>query len=784
MRLSRHTKLLVFIIALTLVSFFGGQTLSLPLESSRSQTTLSVQADNPDHSGIPTPKASLDSYTSTIHERFAPFLAQDGFKSDLLLQNIRLDVPVIVVPALILGKDEFRLDPITLAPHSAARLDINAALQAHRLNETQGIIVVRYDFKTYGAVTAVVECSEPAHHLYFDFVAQSPEEFWYGTTLDAVFWTPEDATEGIVSIINTSSDPKKVKVSFIAKGHAEETQEIEIRPHQLRLLRIDSLVKHSMESGAGIHLSFDGKPGDIVAEGALFKKKTGFTKHIRFMDTALKFPTSTLRTNFLLLGRQPEVDGFPSQVSFRAVAAIRNTDSAPIQVTPVVKYLKNGSVQKLSLAPLVFQSGESRLIDFSQEQEAGKLPFDFSQGSLELVSNTPHTSIVSELFNFNEHTDSYVLGSSFLAHPARATSSIWRIDGTFQTTIVIENTADKDDKVDLTLFSDQGSYNKTFPIRAGALMKINLKELQRNGVQDNDGHLLLATSGTLALAGVNGTKSALAFEKLIHSADESEYVGLLANPCNFVTDIGASLTGDISPFSPLVQLDWSDGSTTFDSGAGVTSSSSLITIDSSGVTINANPDGIEQTASLTFSETTTTCDICSGDTLFSTISVTISACPTTVSINNSLSQNLDLSKVFPTLQTGIGLVAAMQVGPAGNGPYDGVSIQEAISQSSNTCPQSFGAVCGSPTGSFIVGKGASTLGVFSFPSTTNIFYDKHSYQQPFSALDNAGINSCTAVCAQSYSCTGRTIGKFTITKKFTKGTIQNTPVTFVTVTKQ
>ncbi len=641
--------------------------------------------------------------------------------------------------------------------------------------------MVRYDFKTYGAVTAVVESTDSAHHLYLDFVAQSPEEFWYGTTLDAVLWTPEDETEGFVSIINTSSDPKTVKAWFIAKSHSEEAKEIEIRPHQLRLLRIDSLVKHSMESGAGIHLSFNGNPGDIVAEGALFKKKSGFTKHIRFINSSLKFPSSTLRTNFLLLGSQPQADDFPSQVSFRAIAVIRNIDSAPVQVSPVVKYLKSENMQTINLTPLVLESGESRLIDFSQEQRSGELPLTFSQGSLELITNTQHTSIVSELFNFNERTGSYVLGSSFLAHPARATSSIWRIDGTFQTTIAIENTADSDDKVNLTLFSDQGEYNKTFPIRAGALMKINLRELQQNGVQDNDGHLLLATSGTLALSGANGTKSALAFDKLIHSADESEYVGLLANPCNFVTDIAGSLIGDQNPFSVQIQLDWSDGATTFDSGGGVTSNSSLITIDSTGVTINGSPDGLSHTATLFFSETTTTCDICSGDTLTTESAVTIPPCPTTISISNILT--LDLNKVFPTDQTGIGIVAAMQVGGS-NGKYNEVPIQETISQTSNTCPASFGNVCGA-AGTFFVGHGASTDGgIFTFPKMDNIFYDKHSYEQPISVLDNAGITSCTAVCAQTYSCSKASLGNFTVTKKFTKGTIQNTNVTFVNVTKK
>jgi hypothetical protein len=147
---------------------------------------------------------------ATMHERFATFKTDSNFESQLLVQNLRLDVPITVLPALILNQSEIPLDPITIPAHSAMTLDISAALKAHGRSDSQGIVVVRYQFSTYGAVSAVVEISDYTHRLYLNSIAQSAEEFWYGTTFDAVVWALDQSTEGFMTVINTSAESKNV----------------------------------------------------------------------------------------------------------------------------------------------------------------------------------------------------------------------------------------------------------------------------------------------------------------------------------------------------------------------------------------------------------------------------------------------------------------------------------------------------------------------------------------------------------------------------------------------
>lgn len=500
-------------------------------------------------------------------------------------------------------------------------MNLNDALAQHGLAPTRGTVVVRYDFDTYAALGATVIASDDAHQLYLDFSGQSKEELWKGNSYDAVIWAPDRDTEGFISITNTYTSPATVQVSLTAGEH-NEVHSVHIGPHQQRFVRINSLVKRSVQSGAGIHLEFDGEPGSIVAEAMLLNRRTGFAKHIHFADPALHFATPALTTHFLLLGRQPVEDGFPAEVAFRSVAAIRNIDSAPVQVVPTVSYLTDGSLHKVTLDVITLGINESKLIDFSRERRAGALPQDFTQGSLELLPNTNHTSIVGELFNFDEQTEGYVVGPSFSAHPMRSTSSIWRIDGTYETTVMIQNLAKEDDEVSVKLFSDAGTYEKIVDVAAGALVKINVKDLQQNAVPDKDGNLLTATSGMLHLSGSHGSKSTLAFDKLIHSADASEYVGLPAQPCDFVDSFTPFTTGSVSPLSAWITEFWTDGTDDTLPWGPTSGNTSLVTI--TGTSVNLIPvDNSSHIVDLFFTDIVLDCTACSTRDQEETSSVTV-----------------------------------------------------------------------------------------------------------------------------------------------------------------
>lgn len=525
--------------------------------------------------GIPTAAKSR-----VIHERFATFRAGD-FQSVFLFQNFRSDVPVTITPMLIVKQGELSLDPVTLQPHSSTTVDINSFLQAHRIADTKGTAVMRYTFSPYDGVSGVVLSSDETHNLYVNSYAQSPEEYWEGTSFDAALWAPDNETKGTISLINTTSEQRTANLTFLVKGHSEIQKPITLAPRETRTLNINDLVARSRETGAGIHVEYSEYPGDVLVEGHLINKKSGFEKYIHFLDKTLKYPNGTVRTQFLLLGEQPAEDGFPANISFKSVAVVRNIDNVAVNVTPTLKFTRNGASQSVALPALNLGVGESRVIDLSAARKAGLVPADFRQGSLKLDPNTDHASIVAELFNFDERSGGFTIGPMFFAYPGRATQSVWRTDGSFQTTIMVENTADQDDTLTLQLFSDAGKYSKTFPIRGGDLLKINLKQLQDGKVPDDEGNLLISTSGVVSLSGVKGVNSKLSFDKLIHSADNSDYVGLPGGPgsCVGMTSITLFLTGSQNPYDLWYEEDWSDGTVNDDPASDVSSSNTnLLTI--------------------------------------------------------------------------------------------------------------------------------------------------------------------------------------------------------------
>jgi len=75
------------------------------------------------------------------------------------------------------------------------------------------------------------------------------------------------------------------------------------------------------------------------------------------------------------------------------------------------------------------------------------------------------------------------------------------------------------------------------------------------------------------------------------------------------------------------------------------------------------------------------------------------------------------------------------------------------------------------------------------PAERSRFYDHHTTKWKGGSLlhnpghNPKGLDKCTVVCPQTYTCGGTAIGTHTITRTFTKDTYQGTDVTKVSVTK-
>jgi hypothetical protein len=164
-------------------------------------------------------------------------------------------------------------------------------------------------------------------------------------------------------------------------------------------------------------------------------------------------------------------------------------------------------------------------------------------------------------------------------------------------------------------------------------------------------------------------------------------------------------------------------------------------------------------------------------------------CPTATAVDTTT--DLTPAGLSAGYLTAYGIMARMKVLPDSTN-WNGVSVVEANTVGSSTCPATLthpGPCTGNAT--FVVGSASGKSNVQAVqPAMQNRFYDFHTtHTRALSVLHDstrnpAGLNSCKAVCNQTYSCGGAVIGTHTVTRTFTKGTSGGHDVTIVNVTKK
>jgi hypothetical protein len=451
----------------------------------------------------------------------AYFLNGQGFGSKLIVRNQRIDIPVTINPVLLVDEGrEIPLDPITVEANRSVNVDLNQALDDRGEGDVEsGGLLLRYNFPERGPLSATVTISHAADKLSLMSSVMGREEYM-SSTQEGVFWLPDKQTDVFVALQNTSPQSRRVTPTLFIAGRQVQLNEVTLSSQETSFLNLNDLLSDAAgDTSAAIRLVNDGNPGDVMAEGGLVNHAKGFSKRISFMDTSLHFYDMTLRANFLFLGQPPPELGFPPQVSFRAVCAVRNTSAVKVGVHPIVKYLEAGRTRQARLQDLLLDVNEVATLDLLAAQQSGLIPADFRTGTLELICDGPAGSVNAGLTNLDA-AGGYVLGSSFSGNPSRGVGgTFWRIDDDWQSIITLTNAAPVEDRVNVELFYEGGSYRlPTMKVPGDGIVTINLKGLQRSGTPGVDGNALplFATSGAFCVKGDRELRSAISAVAIVY----------------------------------------------------------------------------------------------------------------------------------------------------------------------------------------------------------------------------------------------------------------------------
>ena len=379
----------------------------------------------------------------------------------------------------------------------------------------------------------------------------------------------------------------------------------------------------------------------------------------------------------------------------------------------------------------------------------------------------------------------------------------WRVDSNHNSIMAVGNGGAKPVTAGITLFYDQGTkqYRMEKRIEPDSQVWVNFADLIQNRIPDKDGNVLPedTKSGTYSIQVISHPLQAVLYEGKVIT---DKTYGHATYGC--IICCGYDSTG----FDPLTAY------TGLDATTGVSAMGTNTCTNISQSIDDFFPTWWPSNASIFTMAvgSMTGVSVGTGNTNASTTTLPVGGegidrpphcpqrpavdqgmgnvqCPSSDALNDLTA--LSITLLFPGLETGIGAVATIEVLPD-TGDWNGSQIQETLTTASNSCPASWGNLCqGSST--FTVGDGGQAQVLVNgketpvgpvFEDEDNVFYDQHTLVSNVSLLDSSGINSCTAVCTQTYSCGITPVGTHTITYSFIKAQINGTHVTSTEVSEQ
>jgi hypothetical protein len=599
-----------------------------------------------------------------------------------------------------------------------------AGLLAGRGSDQSGALVVSF----HGAVLPLagkVTIRNAKTGGTFDLRLQGGLRFDTENALQAPWVLPDADSKGTITLFNASTENILVKALVIGSGANQPNREIGLGPHQTKQIPLRDLLAKE-DNGAtqvgSVLLRYSGPAHALQPALLIENAKTGFALAPQFNASHAQLGSGTTTWVFPSIGVR--VGGSTTQFEQNRLsqfAVISNGTEVPQtpQIAASFVDVQHHKVDKAILPIAPLGPFETRMVNLSQFIDMGLIPASAPRFALSVTYNGVPGDMGFNIFTADLSNNRVTPVEGTVLPKGTVEFSYFDLSSKFGILPKVENSSSSEALAQVSLF---------FPGSFG-VGSFNLPSLQIEG----NGSKIIDLQGALH-SGIPDPSG--------HSVASGTTFGILA------------LAANDQKATPVIMTPECDGQCEPVMAATVTM---------------VNQKDSESSVHLAAQSAAPLAASCPQP----------PTCPSEIVVESS--NQISLSSQFASgLRTGVGRVVAMQTRPTSTN-WNGTLIVEAVSNASSSCPASFGDQCaGSDT--FTVGDGGVAFGQ-NFPARTNIFYDQHVTTDVVSLLDTAGINSCTAVCSQQYSCGGTVIGRFTITRRFAKSSISSTPVTIVNVSK-
>ncbi len=455
--------------------------------------------------GQTSPATQSSGGTVPTHTLFSGLWRVDsGFVSTIRIKNSLVVGPLEVTPVLYMADGTaYELPPVNLAKTAVASVSVNEALAnappelAAHLSQF-GSAALRYRYRAPGVLRGSTELMSTANSLVFDYpfedVGESPSA---RRTLEGLWWRQDPRVAGFVAFTNTGQQPAEVTFQVIGSEGSELTaQSLTLAGHTTRMMDLDALSAGlpGLESHAGgLRVQYNGITGAVLVSGGLENDRQGYSAKMPFWPRSAGPSDPVYASAGIVLGNADPAAGFPAGTRFSPYAAVRNTTSSALSLTPGLWYMSGSQPVSVTLPTVTLNPYQTKQIGLPRMIPSAGLA-DYNGTANLVFSLTGHAGDVVIATGSVDATNNYVfeVAPEIVGQSLSKTNNFWRFGDGFDTMFALWNPGSKVQDIDFILYYGDGSGKYKLPLHLGpkASERIDIGALITDRRPDAEGNVI------------------------------------------------------------------------------------------------------------------------------------------------------------------------------------------------------------------------------------------------------------------------------------------------------
>jgi hypothetical protein len=428
---------------------------------------------------------------------FTYYSIKAGWDSTLTLNNSSVSELATAVTVYSLDGQPLNLPSLPVKANSSIAVRLSDLISRVQTKGSfqEGSIEVRFNSNDSMALAPQLAVSDSQHGLSFDM---EPPMMLMSSTLEGLWWSPDNKTSGEVMLCNTTDRDLIVMLNVEWRGAVISAKPLSLSAHQTTVLEIERLLKDlhieavGIERG-GLSITHNGPPGALIAHGVIQNKEARFASNLSFVDPTTQ-KNSVLNATALMLAHPDSGSPLPQTSFFTPELALKNASPSPQTSTVTVRYTAEGVLRSSTLPPIKLAPHEVRMADFSVLL-SNLRNVSVTSAGLKIESTGPPGSLVAGLSSIDE-SQNIEVDVPLVSRSERSGEGgnhPFRLDKGFRSIAYLTNIAQKPTKVAVIVFHEGGMYlPELMSVAAGATVAIDLGQLRDSQVKDIQGRTLPA----------------------------------------------------------------------------------------------------------------------------------------------------------------------------------------------------------------------------------------------------------------------------------------------------